>query len=456
MAELITIQDTTGKSRKIRINDAGEIITKALLAYVDEDGDQQDIALQNPLPVNGDRVYVKDINQDLCDNGDFTNGITDYFEDWTSTNINTTSDNPKIIKIVLNSPIQCSDILFGCFDTNYNYSNVKIKLLGPGDVILYTVDDTANDTKYNARTSYAFPPEPLIAMQVEFHTSDPVGLTDIVLWKSQNRISRIQAQSSLTSEVENITCYRQALDVNPAYRYRKSINQYFHRETGVSTTVAIASEIGDYSITVASAVGFNVNDYAKLIDIQDGYGIEEIGILKITDVTGNVISFDRPLGYAYTTAATLKVVDIEMAVLGTLANPVIYEIVPPLNTVWQLTQHNIALVDNLECDDSKFGGIPALTNGVVLRAKTEAGRVAITANWKNNKDIKLDAGSIDYSDKAGGGSYGAGAVWELTKNEFVGEVDGADSTQKIEMLIQDDLRDLISYQQKMQGRVFSP
>jgi hypothetical protein len=145
-----------------------------------------------------------------------------------------------------------------------------------------------------------------------------------------------------------------------------------------------------------------------------------------------------------------------MAVNGSLTSPVIFEINPPSNVVWQLLQWNINVVDNLECDDSKFGGIAALTNGVSLRATTEAGRTAIFANWKTNGDIKMDAGEIFYSDKAGGGNYSAGANWIAARNEVVAELDGSDSVQKIEALIQDDLTDLVNVNIKAQGRVFSP
>jgi hypothetical protein len=143
--------------------------------------------------------------------------------------------------------------------------------------------------------------------------------------------------------------------------------------------------------------------------------------------------------------------------VGTLASPVVFQIDPPLGTVWQFTRLLIAITDGAAMDDGKFGGIPALVNGVALRATTASGRVVTYGNWKTNGDMVLDMFDVQYTDKAPAGENGLRGRWTFTKSEVVAELDGdATPIQQLEVLIQDDLSELTSFHIKGQGRVFSP
>jgi len=95
---------------------------RALLA--NEDGN---ITIQNPLPSDGDSVYVKDIDIDNSDNGDFTGLVTNYFDSLKTVNTNITGTNPKIITIRFKRSLQTSAIGLGCDDPTKNFSNVVIK-----------------------------------------------------------------------------------------------------------------------------------------------------------------------------------------------------------------------------------------------------------------------------------------------------------------------------------------
>jgi hypothetical protein len=226
------------------------------------------------------------------------------------------------------------------------------------------------------------------------------------------------------------------------------------------TTLNTAATAGDTSISVADTTGFAVGNQIKIEETVDGVGIQEIGIMTITAVaagTPGTLTLDRPLGFDYTTAATVYEVLTNMAVNGTLASPEIFEIDPPPGTVWQFTRVMLSITDQTAMDDAKFGGITALTNGVSLRATTEAGRTVIFANWKSNADMKLDMYDVDYSTKAPSGFFGLNGRWTFTKAEVVAELDGdASPIQKLEVLIQDNLTDLDTFYMRGQGRVFSP
>jgi hypothetical protein len=209
-------------------------------------------------------------------------------------------------------------------------------------------------------------------------------------------------------------------------------------------------------LSVVDTAGFVVGEEIKL---EEGL-LQEIGVLTITAVaagTPGTLTLDRPIGNDYTTSADVTEVDTNMNVSGTLASPVIFEIDPPPGTVWQITRLLISITDQTAMDDAKFGGITALTNGVAVRATTASGRTVVFANWKANKDLKLDMHDVEYSTKAPSGFFGLNGRWTFTRSEVVAELDGdASPVQKMEVLIQDTLTGLDTFEIKAQGRVFSP
>lgn len=263
-----------------------------------------------------------------------------------------------------------------------------------------------------------------------------------------------KAKSDLTGSFENITSYREALNVNPAFVHRKIVNETFHQHTGIVTTPSSGITEGDISINFTSVAGFIVGSEFKLTEGSN----QEIGILVITNIVANVVDVDRPIGNDYTTSAVIAEVITEMSQqVGTLASPQIYEVDPPIGVIWQFTRVLFSITDNLAPDDGKFGGIPSLTNGVSLRATTAAGRTVVFANWKNNGDMKLDMFDVTYSDKAPAGNHGVSGRWTFTTAEIVAELDGdASPTQKLEILVQDNISANLTFRMRAQGRVFKP
>jgi len=264
----------------------------------------------------------------------------------------------------------------------------------------------------------------------------------------------------LSGTFDNVTTYRGVMNVNSAWVHRKIVNETFHQHDG-TTSLNSAATAGDTSISVDDTTGFIVGDEIKLEETVAGVGFQEIGLMTITIVaagTPGTLTLDRPLGFDYTTAAVASNVESNMTLaVGTLASPQIYEIYPPPGTVWQFTRVLFSITDATAPDDGKFGGMLALTNGVSLRATTESGRTVIFGNWKTNGDMKLDMYDVTYTDKALAGNHGVNGRWTFTRAEVVAELNGdADPVQKLEVLIQDDLTDLITFTMRAQGRVFSP
>lgn len=407
-----------------------------------------DAGVQYPLSADGDSVYIKDIDVANSSNGGFSGVVNDYFNSLKTVNYDTSATNPKVIKIWFNRTVQTNSIGFGCDDLSKSFSNIKIKALGSGEAIRYTKDLSADNTK---RNSYlvGLVPLALNGLQIEFHTADEIGLSNLIIFKSENVTSRIQAVNEVTGEIENINSFNGALNFTDGFVHKAMVNEYFTRDVGPSTTLAAIAESGDTDITVVDSTGMIIGDLVK----AGTTFLREVGVMTITNVVSNIITLDRPIAQELPIGTVVKEVENNMASsVGTLTSPVIYELAPPPGIIWQLTSLLITVTDNLVMDDGKFGGIAALTNGVVGVAKTTAGRIANIANWKTNGDMMGDMYEVEYNDRAPAGGYGLRGKWDLTSAGIIAEING-DEGEYIRVLIQDDGTANASFRIKAQGRV---
>ena len=410
--------------------------------------DKLDAGVQYPLSVDGARIYVKDVDISNSDNGGFSGTMMDYFDSLKTVNFDASATNPKVIKIWFNESIQTNSIGFGCDDLAKSFSNIKIKALGSGEEVRYTKDLSNDDTK---RNSYLVGLVPLAmnGIQIEFHTADEIGLSNLIIFKSGNVNSRIQAINEVTGELENIKSFNGSLNITDGFVHKAMVNEYFTRDVGPSTTLAAIAESGDTDITVVDSTGIIIGDLIK----AGTTFLREVGVMTITNVVSNVITLDRPIAQELPIGTIVKEVENDMtSSVGTLTSPVVYELAPPPGITWQLTRLLITVTDNLVMDDGKFGGIAALTNGVVGVAKTTAGRIANITVWKTNGDMMADMYDVEYNDRAPAGGYGLRGRWTLTSAGIISEING-DEGEYIRVLIQDDHTGNASFRIKAQGRV---
>ena len=407
----------------------------------------KEVNVQYPLPTNGDRIYVKDINVPDSDNGGFSGVITDYFDDLKTVNNDASVTNPKIIKIWFNATHQVSSLGFGCDDGTKSFSNIVVKLFGSDEVIRSVADLSSDDTKYNS-LAIDIHPSKTNGIIVEFHTADEIGLSNIIIFKSVNVNARLAAVSSLTNSVEDIESFRGALNVNQALVHREGINEYFKRDLGGATTLAAPVTAGDVDIDVASVVGFAISDYIRLsssTSIQRGH-------FQILNIVGTVITLNRPIDTDMDIGDDVTEIDISLSNLGTQVAPISSKIQPPPYERWQITRLLITMLDATAMDDGKFGGATALPNGFVIRT-VRNGVMTTNTYWNSNQDLKDDMFNVEYASKAPAGQYGLSGRWSLTESEFVADIDGS-TGDYLEILNQDDLTVLIDFKIKAQGRLF--
>lgn len=141
-----------------------------------------DISVQNPLPCDGDSVYVKDLDIANCDNYNFSGEVTDYFDSLKTVNTDTTSNNPKQIKLWFKRTIYSHSIGFGCDNLGGGFgSSITIKLLGSGEAVRFTKTFTPADSNSFLAE---FGPKAFNGVILEFNTTSTVCLSNLTIAKS--------------------------------------------------------------------------------------------------------------------------------------------------------------------------------------------------------------------------------------------------------------------------------
>lgn len=141
----------------------------------------KEVSVQNPLPVDGDSVHAKDIDIDRCVMGNFSGSPIDFFSDLHSENIDSTSNNPKLLTIHFQRTIVAPLIGMGSSEGG-NFSNIKIIGILSGNVETVLADFSNDNTD---RTSQPFPfaNTGLNAIRFEFYTADTVSITNLYIPK---------------------------------------------------------------------------------------------------------------------------------------------------------------------------------------------------------------------------------------------------------------------------------
>lgn len=147
--------------------------------------DGNPVSVQYPFPVDGDSVYVKDLNLDNSDINDFSGEIQTLFNDYQANNVAASVGgggvNPKSFTIVLERPLISSIIGFGSPDTSL--SNGKIILKGLDGGVLRTIDQSTDSTKRGVMF-FTFEQTAFIEIEVSFATADEVSVGGCYIPKS--------------------------------------------------------------------------------------------------------------------------------------------------------------------------------------------------------------------------------------------------------------------------------
>ena len=241
------------------------------------------------------------------------------------------------------------------------------------------------------------------------------------------------------------------IPVNVQDQVTRPVDAYFLQVYAPPTTLSAQSLVDTYTITVTDTTGF-----AAGVDVGLSTGSPTGQYFfgqQVGPLVGNVVTLDTPLDTTYPAGSFAFPANRNLAVNGATTRqifqvgPIGANVEPDLD----LTRVMGYMESGSSMDDSKFGSLPALTNGIVLRRKYN-GTYQNFWNAKTNGELSLICASdFYYSSKAPAGFYGARFRATWGGQEKHGVVVRLDAQETLEIVIQDDLTGLSKLNMMAQG-----
>ena len=205
------------------------------------------------------------------------------------------------------------------------------------------------------------------------------------------------------------------------------------------TTLSVAGNIGDTTITLTSPTGAVDGKYITLFNpISVRFSLFN----QVGAAAGSVITLDTPLDFAYPVGTYIDIGITNMAVSGSLIAPEIFGLrgggAPPgIKLDFDITRLLITCLTTTAPDLDEFGNIAALTNGFVCRRRN-----ADFFNIFNVKDNIGFAGIMyDWTPLSalGAGQNGFYARLTFAGQNKIGVAQRLSTGEDMEILVQDDL-----------------
>lgn len=237
--------------------------------------------------------------------------------------------------------------------------------------------------------------------------------------------------------------------VNVSSKGGQYVDTYLQDQTSPAFAYYFKSLLGYATLSTNAVIDLNT------IELNTGHGVqngEYISLIdgvhslqaKVVGVNVNIITLDQPLDYAFSTSSEVRRTIINMNVNGSVTKQ-IFNIKPSKCMHWHINQISLSITDNTEMDSGKFGGVAALTYGIVIRRKN--GEYFNLLSAKTNSELDLKGFVIKYDTKAPSGVYGLTSTKNFNSQLGAGctiDIKGCDDDE-LEIIIQDDLTGLLSF-----------
>lgn len=228
------------------------------------------------------------------------------------------------------------------------------------------------------------------------------------------------------------------------------VDLFVFRQDG---TFTLTNPVAVDDITFQTAQAASLSP-GMIVCFQEGTKFMQASVLSVSAPT---VTIDTPFDYAFTTSGGCSYGIKNMNVNGSVT-PQIFKVSPGNlqdGVKWDICRMIFSMTDDLAMDDGKFGGIPALANGIVVRVKD--GFTKNIFNAKTNGDLAKRMYDIAYIDATlgPGGLYGLRGRRSfngLDKNGVVIRL-SADTNDEFQVIIRDNLTALSSFEMVIQGHV---
>ena len=223
---------------------------------------------------------------------------------------------------------------------------------------------------------------------------------------------------------------------------------HMNRIINTNLSLALSPTPNTYNFTLNAGHNVTAGDPIAILE-QDG--IARIYFGKTISVSGNVITVDTPIPYAFSpTDSIVFTFDKEINADGSVT-PITYGITNFFHESVDITRFIFHILDESAMDDSKFGSLPSLTKGITLRKQLIDGSYINYWNVKSNGKFAELAYDTKYDAKAPAGYYGFSSRLTYAGQEKHGVVIRLEPGERIEVVINDDLSDLYHFAITVEG-----
>jgi hypothetical protein len=231
-------------------------------------------------------------------------------------------------------------------------------------------------------------------------------------------------------------------------RTTRLLNLFFGK-LGDMTTLSVQANPEDTALTLTSTTGFVDGTRVGVFSASDP-DVFYLGT-QIGAPSGNIITLDTPIDQELQINSSVAASSIDMAVDGSVTTQSfqIGPVGPGSTQVVNITRIMGHMLDATAMDDGKFGGLPALSKGMILRHNNSV--IENIWNVKTNADLALICFDLKYSEKAPGGQNGMNFRNTYSGPDKHGVVIDLQPGDFLEILIQDDLTGLDSFIMMAQG-----
>ena len=204
------------------------------------------------------------------------------------------------------------------------------------------------------------------------------------------------------------------------------VNQFFHRITAPSTTVAApVPPFGFNVINVVDTTGFGLEDKLSI----DGKVSSQYIPISDGPTSGTSLGLKYPLDNLLILGQTVERVETNIASLagGGPGSPVVYQAKPVPTERWRIAQLLVTMTYGTEGFDGDFGNINnGLPFGSVFRFSI-GGVFTTLMEWTINEDIQRDCFDFKYSSTRGatGVTFGLNARFDFARLTADSILDGA-------------------------------
>jgi len=226
--------------------------------------------------------------------------------------------------------------------------------------------------------------------------------------------------------------FAQYVDVAIQDQTTEPVNMYLYN-LEASTTLTKTAVVDAATFEVTSATGIDVADVLTVY--EDIYFFQTL----VKNINGTSIGVQSPIDHAFTSAAVVEVGAWKFNVDGSSTNKT-YKIKAPPNASFDIYALTITMTDNADMDSAKFGGLTALTNGVLFRHANGVNKnLSFVVNNIGFSEIGY---ALEYDPKAPAGVYGLRCRKQINQiNGVAIRIFGPDGDE-LQFIVRDDLTGL--------------